>query len=49
VVQLYAADSVASLTWPITQPIGFARVRLAPSASAEVSFSVHTDRLSFAG
>ena len=49
VVQLYAADPVASVTRPITQLIGFARVRLAPAASAEVSFIVHTDRLSFTG
>jgi beta-xylosidase len=49
VVQLYAADPVASVTRPVTQLIGFARVRLAPAASAEVSFTVHTDRLSFTG
>ena len=49
VVQLYAADPVASVTRPITQLIGFARVRLAPAASAEVCFTVHSDRLSFTG
>ncbi len=49
VVQLYAADPVASVTRPITQLIGFARVRLAPATSAEVSFTVHADRLSFIG
>ena len=49
VVQLYAADPVASVTRPITQLVGFVRVRLAPAASAEVSFIVHTDRLSFTG
>jgi beta-xylosidase len=49
VVQLYAADPVASVTRPITQLIGFARVRLAPATSAAVSFAVHTDRLSFIG
>ena len=48
-VQLYAADPVASVTRPITQLVGFVRVRLAPAASAEVSFIVHTDRLSFTG
>jgi beta-xylosidase len=49
VVQLYAADPVASVTRPITQLIGFARVRLAPAASAEVFFTVHSDRVSFTG
>jgi beta-xylosidase len=49
VVQLYAADPVASVTRPVTQLIGFARVRLAPAVSAEVSFTVHADRLSFTG
>jgi beta-xylosidase len=49
VVQLYAADPVASVTRPVTQLIGFARVGLAAGESAEVSFTVHTDRLSFTG
>ena len=49
VVQLYAADPVASVTRPVTQLIGFARVTLAAGASAEVSFRVHSDRLSFTG
>jgi hypothetical protein len=49
VVQLYAADPVASVARPITQLIGFARVRLAPAASAQVAFTVHSDRLSFTG
>jgi beta-xylosidase len=49
VVQLYAADPVASVTRPVTQLIGFARVGLAPATSAEVSFTVHSDRLSFTG
>jgi beta-glucosidase len=49
VVQLYAADPVASVTRPITQLIGFTRVDLAAGASADVSFMVHTDRLSFTG
>jgi beta-xylosidase len=49
VVHLYVADPVASVTRPITQLIGFARVRLAPATSAEVSFAVHADRLSFIG
>ncbi len=49
VVQLYVADPVASVTRPVTQLVGFARVDLAAGASAEVSFTVHTDRLSFTG
>jgi beta-glucosidase len=49
VVQLYAADPVASVTRPTTQLIGFARVDLASGASAAVSFTVHSDRLSFTG
>jgi beta-xylosidase len=49
VVQLYTADPVASVTRPVTQLVGFARLGLAAGASAEVSFAVHTDRLSFTG
>jgi beta-xylosidase len=49
VVQLYAADPVASVTRPVTQLIGFARVRLDVGESAEVTFTVHSDRLSFSG
>jgi beta-xylosidase len=49
VVQLYAADPVASVTRPVTQLIGFARVGLAAGDSAEVAFMVHSDRLSFTG
>ena len=49
VVQLYVEDPVASVTRPVTQLVGFARVDLAAGASAEVSFTVHTDRLSFTG
>ena len=49
VVQLYAADAVASVTRPVTQLIGFARLRLHAGESAEVTFTVHSDRLSFTG
>jgi beta-glucosidase len=49
VVQLYAGDPVASVTRPVTQLIGFARVPLASGASSTVTFEVHTDRLSFTG
>jgi beta-glucosidase len=49
VVQLYVADPVASVTRPVTQLVGFARVELAAGAGATVTFDVHTDRLSFTG
>jgi hypothetical protein len=49
VVQLYAADPVASVTRPVTQLIGFARVGLHAGESAEVTFIVPSDRLSFTG
>jgi beta-xylosidase len=49
VVQLYAADPVGSVTRPVTLLIGFARVRLDVGESAEVTFTVHSDRLSFSG
>ena len=49
VVQLYAGDPVASVTRPVTQLLGFARVPLAAGATATVTFEVHTDRLSFTG
>ncbi len=49
VVQLYASDPVASVTRPVTQLVGFARVPLAAGASTTVTFVVHTDRLSFTG
>jgi beta-glucosidase len=49
VVQLYASDPVATVTRPVTQLIGFARVQLDAGESAEVSFTVHSDRLAFTG
>jgi beta-xylosidase len=49
VVQLYAADPVASVTRPVTQLIGFARVRPDAGEAAEVLLTVHADRLSFTG
>jgi beta-xylosidase len=49
VVQLYSADPIASVTRPVTQLVGFARVSLPAGDSADVTFSVHTDRLSFTG
>ena len=49
VVQLYVGDPVASITRPVTQLIGFARVRLAAGPKRRSASSVHTDRLSFTG
>jgi beta-xylosidase len=49
VVQLYFSDPVASVTRPVTQLLGFARVSLPPGESKTVSFDIHTDRLSFIG
>jgi len=49
VVQLYAGDPVASVTRPLKQLIGFARVDLEPGERRRVTFSVHADRFSFTG
>lgn len=49
VVQLYAADPVAEVTRPVLQLVGFARVRLAAGAAADVEFELHADRFSFVG
>ena len=48
-VQLYAHDPVASVTRPVAQLVGFARVELAPGERATVTFSVPTTRLAFTG
>lgn len=47
VVQLYAVDPVASVTRPIQQLVGFARVSLAPGAGARVSFTLDMSQLAF--
>jgi beta-glucosidase len=47
VVQLYAQDVVASVTRPVIQLLGYARVELAAGQSAEVTFDVPTTRLAF--
>ncbi|MEV7692320.1 glycoside hydrolase family 3 N-terminal domain-containing protein [Microbacterium sp. NPDC089189] len=47
VVQLYAHDPVASLTRPVAQLVGYARVALEPGEAAVVSFSVPAARLAF--
>jgi beta-glucosidase-like glycosyl hydrolase len=49
VVQLYLHDAVASVTRPVKQLAGFARVPLEPGQAAEVTFRVHADRTAFVG
>lgn len=49
VVQLYASDPVASVTRPVRQLVGFARVALAAGETATVRFGLHADRFSFTG
>lgn len=45
VVQLYAHDPVASVTRPLSQLIGFARVELDPGQSTSLRFTVPTTRV----
>lgn len=47
-VQLYAHDPVATVTRPVAQLLGYARVDLAPGESRRVTFAVPTTRLAFA-
>ena len=47
VVQLYARDLVASVTRPVAQLLGYARVALEPGQSRKVSFDVPSARLAF--
>ncbi len=49
VVQLYLHDPVAQVTRPVVRLVGYARVPLAPRASASVRFSVPADITSFVG
>ncbi|MFI7638352.1 beta-glucosidase [Nonomuraea sp. NPDC049400] len=49
VVQVYASDKVASVTRPVAQLVGYARVELAPGESAKVGFDVPTRLLAFTG
>src|SRR5579884_736843 len=49
VVQLYVSDPVASVTRPVQQLKGFARVALAPGESKRATFHVPTDLLAFTG
>ena len=47
VVQLYATDPVASVTRPIRQLVGFARVPLAPGERRNVHFHLDLSQLAF--
>ncbi|HYO33956.1 MAG TPA: glycoside hydrolase family 3 N-terminal domain-containing protein [Nocardioidaceae bacterium] len=49
VVQLYLSDPIASVARPTRQLVGFSRVDLDPGEAARVTFSLHTDRVSFTG
>jgi beta-glucosidase len=49
VVQLYAHVPVASITRPVAQLVGFARVELAAGEQARVRLRVPTARLAFSG
>jgi beta-glucosidase len=49
VVQLYATDRVASITQPVRQLRGFARVTLDPEAAADIVFHLAVDALGFTG
>jgi beta-glucosidase len=49
VVQLYAHDPVASITRPVRELIGFARVTLAGGDSVRVTFQVPVTALGFSG
>jgi beta-glucosidase len=47
VVQLYAHDVLATVTRPVAQLLGYARVELEPGERRRVTFSVPTTRLAF--
>ena len=49
VVQLYGHDPVASITRPVAQLLGFARVQLEPGEAVIVRFAVPTARIAFSG
>ncbi|WP_158843588.1 beta-xylosidase/alpha-l-arabinosidase [Saccharothrix deserti] len=49
VVQLYLHDPVASVTRPVRQLVGFARVELDAGEQRRVTFRLHADRTSFTG
>jgi beta-glucosidase len=47
VVQLYVQDPAASVTRPVQQLVGFARVSLAPGQSAQLQFQLPVNQLAF--
>lgn len=47
IAQLYIADEQASVLRPVRELMGFARVELEPSKTAEVRFRVHSGQLAF--
>ncbi|SEH02003.1 beta-glucosidase [Nonomuraea solani] len=49
VVQVYASDRIASVTRPLAQLVGYARVELEPGQSARAEFEVPARLLSFTG
>ena len=49
VVQLYLRDPVATVTRPVRQLAGFARVDLDAGEAKRVTFTLHADRTSFTG
>jgi beta-glucosidase-like glycosyl hydrolase len=49
VVQLYLHDLVGSVTRPVRQLTGFARLDLQPGEARTVTFRVHADRTAFVG
>jgi beta-xylosidase len=49
VVQLYLRDPVAQVTRPVRELAGFTRVALAAGQRADVTFTLHADRMSFTG
>lgn len=49
VVQLYFEDPVAEVARPVIQLLGFARVPVRAGEKKTVTFTVHTDRLSYIG
>lgn len=49
VVQLYAHDTVATVTRPVAQLVGFRRVSLGAGQSTVVHFDVPTTRVAFSG
>ena len=49
VVQLYARDLIASVTRPVAQLVGYARVSVEPGESRTLTFRVPPTRLSFTG